>query len=143
MENKQIPLASNAVTNDTDNLASNTQTGVKRLLAEPKDFESIKEVDENNESFDARKKFEQMDPQPSNLTPDIQLEKRVVSDGDYQLDFKQKHYGKKLQGVDMKREIQHSESIEEDLEEGEANMLFVEQKFCTVCNIEQPLRSKH
>ena len=33
MENKQIPLASNAVTNDTDNLAANTQ-GVKRMLAE-------------------------------------------------------------------------------------------------------------
>lgn len=84
MENKQIPLASNAVTNDTDNIASNTQGVIKRIVVEPNNFESIKEVDENNESFDARRKFEEIDPKPVDLIPQINLEKRVVSDGDYQ-----------------------------------------------------------
>lgn len=138
MENKQIPLASNAVTNDTDNLAANTQ-GVKRMLAEPKDFESIKEEDENNESYDARKQFEEMDPEPMNPIPDINLEKRVVSDGDSHF----KPHGNKLQETDFDEEYKNADTLEDEHEENDDHLLYVEQKFCTACNIEQPLRAKH
>eukprot|EP00343_Euplotes_focardii_P010854 CAMPEP_0205827118 /NCGR_PEP_ID=MMETSP0206-20130828/30920_1 /ASSEMBLY_ACC=CAM_ASM_000279 /TAXON_ID=36767 /ORGANISM="Euplotes focardii, Strain TN1" /LENGTH=365 /DNA_ID=CAMNT_0053127707 /DNA_START=196 /DNA_END=1294 /DNA_ORIENTATION=+ len=124
IENKQLPLASNAVTNDTDNLASNTQ-GVKRILVEPKDFESIKEVDEQNDSFDARKQFEELDSAPSNSIPKVNLQKRVVSDGDYELGYEHKH--KKID-TDFDEEYKNAETLEGDSEENEINLVFVEQK---------------
>ena len=134
-ENKQLPLASNAVTNDTDNLAANTQ-GVKRMLAE-NDIEEIKEVDENNESYDARKQFENLDPLDHGV-PEVNLEKRHVSDGNKEFDLE---FGKK-QDTDLDEEFKDHDTQEDDHED-DVNMLFVEQKLCTVCNIEQPLRTKH
>lgn len=144
-ENKQIPLASNplasnAVTNDTDNLDSNTR-GFKKILVENIDFEAIKEVDEHNESYDARKQFEELDNVKK--APEVNLQKRVVSDGDYDLEYgiKNEH---DFDDDRLEDEYKHEETHEEDEDDcNDSNMLFVEQKLCAVCNIEQPLRSKH
>lgn len=135
-------MASNAITNDTDNLASNTQGGVKRILDEPKDFEAIKEVDENNESFDARKQFDEIDTSSVPPTPSVALHKRVVSDGDYAIDFKRQHYGKKLQETDS-AEGTPQQTLEEDDLEQNMNVIQVDNRFCIACNHEQPLRTKH
>lgn len=136
-ENKQIQLASNAVTNDTENLAGTTH-GIKRQIAD-NDFEEIKEEDENNESYDARKNFEQLDA--GNDLPDVDLEKRPHSDRVFDLDGKD--LTDKYKETDFDEEYKNEETQEDDHDEGDVNMLFVEQKLCTVCNIEQPLRTKH
>ncbi len=142
-ENKQIPLASNAITNDTDNLASNTQGGVKRILDEPKDFEAIKEVDENNDSFDARKQFDELGTTSNPPTPKVSLHKRIVSDGDYAIDFKRQHYGNKLQITESEDEDKNNDTCEDDLEENDIHVIHVDNRFCISCNAEQPLRTKH
>lgn len=50
----------------------------------------------------------------------------------------------KYELTDFDEEYKNQETQEEENEDdNDANMLFVEQKFCTVCNIEQPLRTKH
>ena len=62
-ENKQIQLASNAQTNDTDNLAG-TIPAMKRNIIES-DFEEIKEEDENKEANISKESFgkHQINPQ--------------------------------------------------------------------------------
>jgi hypothetical protein len=147
-ENRQIPLASNplasnAVTNDTDNLDSNTR-GFKKMLVENIDFEAIKEVDEHNESYDARKQFEELDN--VSKPPKVNLQKRVVSDGDYEydLEYGRKHDQHEFDDDRLEDEYKHEDTHEDDGDDcNDSNMLFVEQKLCAVCNIEQPLRSKH
>jgi len=136
-ENRQIKLASNAVTNDTDYLAGTTQ-GVRKIYADSH-IEEIKEVDEHNDSFDARRQFEGLDL--DSATPQIVLEHRPASEGDSKLNKIQ--FDNKLQESDLE-DFKNQETQEGDSsDDGDANSLFVEQKFCTVCNIEQPLRSKH
>lgn len=88
--NKQLPLASNAVTNDTDNVTGATQ-GRKRMLP-GNNIEEIKEEDENNESYDARKHIENYES--LNDVPEVKLHKNVVSEGDFELGFGGKHNGK-------------------------------------------------
>lgn len=134
-ENKQLPLASNplasnAVTNDTDNLASHTQ-GIKKMRIENSDFEAIKEVDENNESYDARKQFEELDI--VSRPPNVVLEKRVISEADNDLEFGAKHDSHEFDddGMDEEYKNQHTQEEEED-DSNDANMLFVEQKLCAV-----------
>lgn len=89
-ENKQIQLASNAMTNDTDAITG-PNSGVKKILAD-NDFEEIKEEDENNESYDARKQFENIDIE--NIAPDFELSKKPVSAGVYDLEMGGKQEGK-------------------------------------------------
>lgn len=123
-------------------MASNTQGGVKRILDEPKDFEAIKEVDENNESYDARKHFDEIyDASPP--APEVNLHKRIVSDGDYAIDFKRQHYGNKLQETDSADDEKDEDTCEEDLEANDIHMISVDNRFCISCNAEQPLRTKH
>lgn len=88
--NKQLPLASNAVTNDTDNVPGSTQ-GMKRMLAD-NNFEEIKEEDENNESYDARKHMENFESLHN--VPQVKLKKNVVSEGDFELGLEGKFNGK-------------------------------------------------
>jgi hypothetical protein len=135
-ENRQIKLASNVVTNYTDNLAGTTQ-GVKKIYVDSR-IEEIKEVDEHNDSYDARKQFEGLDM--DSASPQIEIEHRFASEGDTK--FNDKVFDNKLQETDLE-DFKNQETQEGNSSDGDANCLFVEQKFCTVCNIEQPLRSKH
>lgn len=129
-ENKQIQLASNAVTNDTDNI-TRVITTKKRNLPDL-DFEEIKEEDENLDRNDL-----------SNSVPEFKLDKRHVSEGEYEFSMDGKRVFKHSQGSDFDEDFKNQDTQEDDQDDGDANMLFVEQKFCTVCNLEQPLRTKH
>ena len=133
-ENKQIPLASNAPTNDTDAIRG-TKTTMKRALAD-QDFEEIKEVDEQNDSFDARKFNENLHSEPTR--PDNQFESNPEKPVE---EFKQgKHASKhhKLHEEDLEMQNTDPGDTPDDVQ-----TIFVEHKFCTQCNIEQPLRTKH
>lgn len=128
-ENKQLPLSSNAVTNDTD--AHGSKNTIKKLTANH-EFEEIKEVDEYNDSFDAKRHAEHLNSEPTKQDRDF--EKNTF-------DFVQgknpnKHH--KLEEEDI--EANHTNDNNDD---DEPDMLMVEHKFCTQCNIEQPLRTKH
>ena len=135
-ENKQIPLASNAVTNDTD-AVHGTKPGLKRALVE-QDFEEIKEVDEYNDSYDARRFNEQLHSEPTKREDEFDKIPEKLN-----IDLKQskspsKHY--KLKEEDL--EVQNTqEDIPED--EEEQPPIMVDHKFCTQCKLEQPLRTKH
>lgn len=138
-ENKQIQLASNAITNDTDFATANNSSLKRRL--EQNNFEEIKEEDENNESFDIRKHFELAD---HHNYPNAEHSKRCVSDSG------RKSSAFNIQQDDLENsphddvfKNQDTKEDEVECEENDNNMIFIEQKFCTVCNIEQPLRTKH
>lgn len=121
-ENKQIQLASNAQTSDTDNRVGTTQ-GRKRVLVES-NFDEIKEVDEYNDSFDTRKQQEEIDF--SHKAPKLDLQQRAVSDGDFQLS----HKVLKMEQVDLEEMKEHEETQDEDYEDPEEfNVLQVEKKF--------------
>ena len=139
-ENKQLPLASNAITNDTDFVTANNTVLKKRL--ELHDFEEIKEEDENNESYDVRK-YHEIANHHKNL-PDIELSKRCVSDtGRKSITLKMQQDDLEHPAPDEDHKNQDTKEDEAECEENEVNMIFIEQKFCTVCNIEQPIRTKH
>ena len=139
-ENKQIQLASNAITNDTD-FATANNSGLKKRL-EQKDFEEIKEVDENNESYDIRKHFEVAEHH--NNYPNIEHSKRFVSDSGRKSSAFNIHQDD-LENSAQDDVFKNHDTKEDEVEcdEGDNNMIYIEQKFWTVCNIEQPLRTKH
>jgi hypothetical protein len=122
-ENKQIQLASNAQTSDTDNRVGTTQ-GRKRMLVE-NNFDEIKEVDEYNDSFDARK--QQDETEFPHKAPKINFQLRAVSDGDFQLSHKA---FTKMEQVDLEEMKDQEETQDEECEDLEDfNVLQVEKKF--------------
>ena len=139
-ENKQLPLASNAITNDTDFTPGNN-SGIKKIL-ENKKFEEIKEEDENNESYDARKHIENLED--VNYPPDFDLSKKPTQQINAELKNAKWKAKNEFDFSNHDDILKNQETREDEQEEdNEVNMLFVERKFWTMCSIEQPLRTKH
>ena len=126
-ENKQLPLASNAVTNDTD-VVTGTNSGPKKVIV-GNDFEEIKEEDENNESYDARKQFENIDY--VNSAPEFELAKYPASANVPDLELGDKN-DKENNDEQEYSNTQETKEDEEEDDDNDLNMLNVEQKFCTV-----------
>ena len=139
-ENKQLPLASNAITNDTDFVTANN-TGLKKRI-ELQDFEEIKEEDENYENYDVKKYHENVEKNPD--YPNIEHNKRCVSDiGRKSITLKMQQDDLEFSAHDEVFKNQDTKEDDAEWEDIDANMIFIEQKFWTACNIEQPLRTKH
>lgn len=124
-ENKQLPLASNALTNDTDFVPGNN-AAVKKLL-EVRKLEEIKE--ENNESYDARKHFDHIDDE--HIFPEFELSKKTAQEVNKESAEAKKNAKQEYNFTNPDDLFKNQETREDDrdAEENEVNMLFVERKF--------------
>lgn len=124
-ENKQLPLASNAVTNDTDFIPGNN-VGLKKLL-EIRKLEEIKE--ENNESYDARKHLDNLDDE--NNFPEFELNKKTPQQINKEAIEMKKSVKNEYNFSNPDELYKNQETREDDqeAEDNDVNMLFVERKF--------------